>query len=100
MHIPYFIQGLFFGPALILLTLLLKLTCPQSAGAGCFADHLATPVFFPLIFIYKISGESFVISHDFWFILFYWAITGLLIGLIFDLRTRRSQYSPVEHPPL
>ena len=100
MQIPYFIQGLVFGPAFIGLTLILKVICPVSAGAGCFADYLAVPIFLPLIFVYKIVGDGLVISHELWFVVLYWSLIGLLLGLIFDLRTRRSQYSPEQRPPL
>lgn len=100
MKIPYFIQGVLFGPVFIGLALILKVICPVSSGAGCFADYLAVPIFLPLIFIYKLAGDGLVMSHELWFVVLYWSIIGLLAGLILDLRTRRSQYSPEQHPPL
>lgn len=85
MRIPYSIQGTLFGPTLIALALLLKLVCPAPTGTGCFADQLAVPIFLPLIFVYKIVGEGWVMYHELWFVLLYWAFVGLLVGLIFDL---------------
>ncbi|MDZ4206058.1 MAG: hypothetical protein U1C12_02495 [Patescibacteria group bacterium] len=92
MHIPYSIQGALFGPALIGLTLILKILCPAPVGAGCFTDYLATPIFLPLIFVYKVVGEGLVMYHELWFVVLYWSFVGLLVGLIFDLRTRQSPY--------
>ncbi|PIQ66291.1 MAG: hypothetical protein COV96_02325 [Candidatus Zambryskibacteria bacterium CG11_big_fil_rev_8_21_14_0_20_42_18] len=92
MRIPYFIQGALFGPALIGLTLMLKVICPASADAGCFADNLAVPIFLPLIFVYNVVDENLVMIHELWFLLLYWSFVGLLIGFIFDLRNRRSLY--------
>ncbi|MDP2642114.1 MAG: hypothetical protein Q8P21_02400 [bacterium] len=100
MKIPYSIQGALFGPALIVLALIFKLMCPETAGAACFADHLAVPIFLPLILAYKVLGESLVVSHELWFVFLYWILVGFLAGLIFDLRNPRSQYSPEPHPPL
>jgi len=100
MHIPYFIRGALFGPAVIGLTLILKAMCPVSAGAGCFPDYLAVPIFMPLILLYATVGKSLVLVHEFWFVLLYWSVVGLFIGLIFDLRTRPSRYSPAQRPPL
>ncbi len=100
MHIPYFLQGLLFGPAFIGLTLILKIICPVPAGVGCFADHLAVPIFLPLIFIYKIVDQGLVLNHELPFLVFYWSLVGLLFGLILDLRKARSQYSPEQRPPL
>lgn len=92
MHIPYSIQGALFGPALIGLTLILKILCPAPVGAGCFTDYLATPIFLPLIFVYKVVGEGLVMYHELWFVVLYWSFVGLLVGLIFDLRNRQSPY--------
>ena len=101
MRVPYFIQGALFGPALIGLTLVLKLACPVPTGSGCFADALAVPIFLPLIFIYTIVGEGLVMYHELWFVLLYWGLVGFLIGLIFDLYIRRSPYLPEQRrPPL
>ena len=91
MHIPYSIQGALFGPIFIGLSIFLKALCPKATGAGCFADHLAVPIFFPLTFLYKIGGE-FSTRHELWFLLLYWGLVGFLVGFIFDLRTSRSQY--------
>lgn len=100
MRIPYFLQGLLFGPAFVGLTLFLKIICPVPAGAGCFADHLAVPIFLPLIFVYKIVDPGTVLANELLFLLIYWSLVGLLLGFILDLRRARSQYSPEQHPPL
>ena len=100
MRIPYFVQGAFFGPALIGLTLVLKVACPASVGAGCFADSLAVPIFLPLIFVYKIVGGGLLMYHELWFVVLYWSLVGLLAGLIFDLRTPRSPYLSEQRRPL
>mgnify|MGYP001613034983 CR=1 FL=1 len=100
MRIPYSLQGAVFGPVFILIVAVLKMLCPTSVGAECFADHLAAPIFLPLIFVYKIVGSGWVMIHELWFIVIYWSLVGFLIGLIFDLYTRRSQYSPAPRRPL
>ena len=100
MRIPYFVQGALFGPALIGLSVVLKVLCPAPAGAGCFTDHLAVPIFLPLIFVYRTVGEGLVMVHELWFVVLYWSLVGLLVGLIFDLRTRQSPYLPEQHLPL
>lgn len=102
MRIPYSIQGMLFAPALVGLIFLLKAFCPASAGNACFADVFATPVFLPLIAVYKIFGGIPAASggQELIFILLYWALTGFVLGLILDLCIRRSQYSPEQHPPL
>lgn len=92
MRIPHFIQGTLFGPAFIGLAFFLKLTCPASAGVGCFADHLALPIFLPLVFVYKIVDDNLIMMHELWFILVYWSLVGMLVGLILDLRKSQSQY--------
>lgn len=98
MRIPYFIKGAFFGPAFIALVMLLKAFCPDSAGDGCLANHFAVPIFLPLVFIYKFLGTS-SLPYEFAFIIAYWAIVGALVGLIFDLYKRQSQYSREQRLP-
>jgi hypothetical protein len=98
MHIPYSIRGALFGPALIVVIIILKMFCPTSIGTGCFADYLAVPVFLPLILLYATTGEGLVLVHELWFIFLYWSFIGLLLGLIFDLRTRQSPYLPAQRP--
>ncbi len=92
MKIPYSIQGLFFAPALIGLVFLLKVSCPVGTGEGCFADNFLSPVFMPIKFLYKIfdSIAPTLATHEPLFILGYWAVVGLLIGLVFDLKTSSS----------
>lgn len=90
MYIPHSLKGVLFGPTFIGLTLILKVACPASVGSGCFADALAVPIFLPLILVYKNVGEGWVMYHELWFIFVYWSIVGLLVGFIFDLRTRQS----------
>jgi|SRR3989344_5434682 len=91
MRIPYFIQGALFGPALICLSLVLKVVCPAPVGAGCFTDHLAIPIFMPLAFIYRILDGNFLLGYELLFVIIYWSLVGLLIGLIFDLRTGKNE---------
>lgn len=100
MRIPYAIQGALFGPVLIGLTLVLKMMCLAPVGAGCLADHLAIPIFLPLILVYVTFGQSLVLAHELWFVILYWSLVGLLIGLIFDLHSRPFPYSPEPRPPV
>jgi len=72
----------------------------------CFADQFSTPIFLPLIAVYKIfDGVDITRGQEFLFILLYWAVLGFLIGLILDLWPKRdpytvqSQYSPSPHLP-
>jgi hypothetical protein len=96
---PSAVRGFLFAPALICLFFLIKGFCPTSAAGSCFTDQFAVPIFLPLIAIYKVFGTSGVIGgHDFLFTLIYWSLTGFFIGLILDLYSRRSQYSPEQHP--
>lgn len=90
-----------FAPTLVALLFALKAVCPASAGEACFADWFATPIFLPLIAVYKIfdhvptaSGQEIV------FIFLYWALVGFVLGLILDLYTRPRPYSPEQRPPL
>jgi hypothetical protein len=86
MRIPYSLQGMFFAPVLIVLIFTLKAFCPGSAGDACFVDWFATPVFLPLVAIYKIFGQIPVANgQEFLFILLYWTLVGLLVGLLIDL---------------
>lgn len=89
MKIPYSIQGLFFAPALIGLVFLLKISCPAGTGEGCFADNFLLPVFMPIKFLYKIFSPyaPTLATHEPLFLLGYWGVVGLLIGLIVDLKT-------------
>ena len=102
MHIPYSIRGALFAPALIALTLVLKVFCPASIDIGSvwFANHLAVPIFLPLILLYATVGKGLVLIHELWFVVLYWSFIGFLIGLILDLYMRRFRYSPVPRPPL
>lgn len=90
MRIPYSIRGALFGPAVIGLSLLLKMVCPGTAGEGCFADFLAVPIFLPLIFVYKVVEDGWIMYHELWFVFLYWVVVGFLVGLIFDLRKRKN----------
>lgn len=86
MRVPYSIQGAFFAPSLIGIIFILKITCPASAGQGCFADPFLTPLFMPLSAIYRIFGVvPIVVAHEPIFILLYWVIVGIFVGLIFDI---------------
>ncbi len=98
---PAAIKGLFFGPALVCLLFILKTFCPGSAGDACFSDQFSVVIFMPLIAVYDIFGGTDVIKgQEFLLIIAYWAVIGFLIGLILDLYTRQSQYSPEQYPPL
>ena len=82
---------MFFAPALIGLMFLLKATCPAPTGAGCFADPFLQPVFLPVIFLYKLYGQTaYIIAHEALLILLYWGVIGLLIGAIFDIQEKTS----------
>ncbi len=92
MKIPYSVQGAFFAPALVGVLFILKITCPVGAGQGCFADPFLTPVFMPLSVLYKIFGPvSFLITHEPLFILLYWIIVGIFVGLLFDILKYEQQ---------
>jgi hypothetical protein len=98
MRVPYSIQGALFGPVLIVLTVILKVSC-QPGNTHCFADYFSVPIFLPLILVYKTFGRD-MISHELWFVVLYWSLVGFLAGLIFDLHTRPSPNLPEQHPPL
>lgn len=92
MRIPYCIKGALFVPILFVLVLVLKAICPVAESNTCFADFMAVPIFLPLAVIYDLLGSSRSVAYEFWIVLFYWLLIGFLIGLIFDLYRRRSQY--------
>ncbi|MBX4189240.1 hypothetical protein KW785_01430 [Candidatus Parcubacteria bacterium] len=84
MKVPYSLQGLLFAPVFLVLLFVLKITCPSSSG--CFADVFSAPAFIPLASVYKMFGPVEAISaHEPIFILGYWALVGLLVGLCFDI---------------
>ena len=92
MRIPHSIQGMLFAPALIALLFLLKAFCPASAGNACFADYFATPVFLPLVALYKIFGYAPQASYqELAFIFLYWALVGFLLGLVADLLFHKKE---------
>ena len=99
MRIPYFIKGAIFAPAVVLLSVVLKISCPAPVGEGCFTDFLAVPVFLPLALVYKFSGTTFPSMYEFWFVVVLWAVIGMVIGFIADLYKRQSQYSHGQYPP-
>ncbi|MBX4206499.1 hypothetical protein KW784_01810 [Candidatus Parcubacteria bacterium] len=89
MRFPYSLSGMILFPALVGVVFLFQI------------KFLATPVFLPLIAVYKIFGSVPEASgKEFAFILLYWSFTGFLVGLILDLCTRPSPYSPAPRPPL
>jgi len=78
-----------FAPVVIGLLFILKITCPAPTGVGCFADPFLTPVFYPLVGLYKIFGNIPLISlNEPLVILLYWSIVGMFIGLCLDLYKR------------
>lgn len=92
MRIPYTIQGLLLGPALVGLLILLKVFCPASFTQSCLSDYFAAPIFLPLIFVYKFFGDSGVIlNQDFLFVMLYWAVVGFFLGLILDLWGQKNE---------
>lgn len=94
MKTPHWIQGALFAPALVGVLFILKITCPVGAGQGCFADPFLTPVFMPLTVIYKVFGNApFLIAHEPIFVLIYWVIVGLFVGLLFDILKHENQIS-------
>ncbi len=107
MRLPYAIQGALFLPALVGLLLILKAFCPAAADGSCFADFFATPIFLPLVALYKLFGAAPPFNgQEFVFIFLYWALIGMLVGLLADMFSKRdpynpqSPYSPSQRPPL
>ncbi len=93
MRVPYAIKGMLFAPALVALAFFLKVICPESPGSGCLSDYLSTPIFLPAIFVESAVGKSIgSYGLEMLVVLLYWALVGLLVGLIFDLRKIRSRY--------
>jgi hypothetical protein len=89
MKFPNWLQGLLFAPALVALLFLLKATCPAPTGVGCFADPFIKPVFLPLIFLYKTYGQTtYILEHEVLIIILYWAVVGLLVGTLFDIKKK------------
>lgn len=98
MRIPYAVQGMIFAPALVAVILILKAFCPASAGDACFADFFATPVFLPLITIYKVFGNTPPFNgQEFLFIFLYWTLVGMLLGLLVDLFSKHDRYEKNEN---
>lgn len=98
---PYAFQGVIFIPLLVGLIFVLKMFCPDSAGNMCFSDYFALPLFLPLVMVYRIFGlESEALGQELLFLILYWSLIGFLLGLILDLYTRPSPYSPEQRPPL
>ncbi len=97
--IPYAIKGAILLPILVSILFVFKALCP--GGGGCFPDIFAVPIFLPLIAIYRIFGGTPSSSGmELVFIILYWALIGFILGVILDLYTRPSQYSPEQRPPL
>ncbi len=92
MKLPQSVEGLILAPGFASLILFLKLSCPASNGEGCFADFFIRMVFLPLPFIYKIfsSHPDIVGRHEVSYLLLYWALVGLVIGLIFDIHKKET----------
>ncbi len=81
---PYWLKGAVFAPTLLVLLFVLKVSC--LGQSDCFADVFSTPAFLPLSAVYRAFGPvSAIATHEPIFLLSYWMIVGLLIGLLFDL---------------
>lgn len=75
-----------FAPALVGLMFLLKAFCSATAGSSCFADYFATPIFLPLVALYRAFGKVPALNaQEVLFIFLYWAFMGFLLGLVADL---------------
>lgn len=86
MRIPYAVQGMICAPAIVGLIFILKAFCPANAGGACFADAFATPVFLPLVAMYRIFGHvPDPNGQEVLFVFLYWAAIGFLIGLACDM---------------
>lgn len=96
MHrIPSAFLGALFAPILICLFFVFKAFCEGE----CLADSFATPIFLPLVAVYKIFGNSDIIEgHEFLFVMLYWAFVGFLIGFIIDLLTHKEPEPVFEQP--
>lgn len=101
MRLPYSIQGMMFAPALVGLVFILKAFCPASAGAACFADYFATPIFLPLVALYRIFGKVPDLNvQEVLFVFLYWAFIGFLVGLFIDLMKPKKEDASAPSPLL
>jgi hypothetical protein len=93
MKVPHSIEGLILAPIFAATIFFLKLSCPVQTGGGCFADFFYKILFLPLPFIYKIFTNhlSLVGRHEVLFLIGYWAILGLLFGLVFDIHKKPTK---------
>lgn len=91
MKIPHWLEGSIIAVVFALLIFTLKLSCPARTGEGCFADAFTSILFLPLPFIYKIFSNHLVLvgKYEIIFLLSYWAIVGLLIGLFIDIHKKK-----------
>jgi hypothetical protein len=81
---PYWLQGALFAPTFLLLLFFLKISC--LGESECFADVFSTPAFLPLSAVYRAFGPvGSITNHEPIFLLVYWMIVGLLLGLLFDI---------------
>jgi hypothetical protein len=90
MKVPAWLKGALFAPTLLVLLFGLKLTCP--AGGDCFSDVFATTAFMPLAAVYRVFGPAqIILAHEPIFLLTYWMVVGLLIGLLYDLARKKTK---------
>lgn len=90
MKIPAWLKGAIFAPTLLVLLFGLKLTCP--ANGDCFSDIFSTSAFLPLAAAYRVFGpKPVLLTHEPIFILSYWMIVGLLIGLLYDIARKKTR---------
>ncbi len=93
MRLPYALKGMLFAPILVALSFFIKVICPASPGSGCLSDYFATPVFLPAIFVESVVGKGIgSYALEMVVVLLYWALVGLLVGLILDLYKKQSPY--------
>ncbi|PIQ67165.1 MAG: hypothetical protein CO184_01425 [Candidatus Zambryskibacteria bacterium CG_4_9_14_3_um_filter_40_16] len=83
---PGWFRGLIFSVFFIFLIFFLKIICPLSVG--CLSDPFFVPIFYPLVLIKFIFGVSSAEVLGRWepiFILFFWALVGIILGYIYDI---------------
>lgn len=87
MRIPYAFQGLIAFPIIVTICFFLSI------------DSLATPIFLPLVAVYKIfGGIPASTGQELLFILLYWGALGFLLGFILDMYAKKADSHAVTLP--